>query len=133
MKAPIVGLLCCITGQLLAQEFEQEPIRYSQSQPANRISRLIGQLNAGKTKLGHDGQFGYLRSLLAELEVPIESQMLVFSKTSFQRNRIAPKTPRALYFSDDVYVGYCQEGDVLEISADDPQLGAVFYTLDQDP
>ena len=48
-----------------------------------------------------------------------------------QRHRISPKTPRALYFNDDVYIGYCQRGDVLEISAVDPQLGAVFYTLDQ--
>jgi hypothetical protein len=50
-----------------------------------------------------------------------------------QRQRITPKTPRAVYFSDDVYVGYCQRGDVLEISAVDPQLGTVFYTLDQQP
>ena len=57
--------------------------------------------------------------------------MLVFSKTSLQRHRIAPRTPRAIYFSDDVYVGCCQDGDVLEISAVDPQLGTVFYTLDQ--
>ncbi len=58
--------------------------------------------------------------------------MLVFSKTSFQRQRIAPRTPRALYFNDDVYVGYCSDGDVMEISAADPNLGAVFYTLDQE-
>jgi hypothetical protein len=58
--------------------------------------------------------------------------MLVFSKTSLQRHRISPHTPRALYFSDDVYVGFCQRGDVLEVSAVDPQLGAVFYTLDQE-
>jgi hypothetical protein len=57
--------------------------------------------------------------------------MLVFSKTSLQRHRIAPHTPRAVYFNDDVYVGFCQNGDVLEVSAADPQLGAVFYTLDQ--
>jgi hypothetical protein len=59
--------------------------------------------------------------------------MLVFSKTSLQRNRIAPRTPRALYFGDDVYVGYCQRGKVLEVTAVDPQLGAVFYSLDQEP
>ena len=57
--------------------------------------------------------------------------MLVFSKTSLQRHRISPRTPRAIYFNDDVYVGYCKSGDVLEISAVDQQLGAVFYTLDQ--
>ena len=64
--------------------------------------------------------------------MPVSSQMLVFSKTSLQRQRISPRHPRALYFNDDVYVGFCQGGDVLEISAVDPQLGTVFYTLDQD-
>jgi hypothetical protein len=56
---------------------------------------------------------------------------LVFSKTSLQRHRISPRTPRALYFNDDIYLGWVQQGDVVEISAVDPQLGAVFYTLDQ--
>jgi hypothetical protein len=72
-------------------------------------------------------------ALLEALDVPVSSQTLVFSKTSLQRERIGPRTPRALYFNDDVYIGFCQHGDVLEISAADPQLGAVFYTLDQDP
>jgi hypothetical protein len=125
------GLLCSLAGQVAAQEFEQAPIRYSQSQPDNRVSRLSDRLKSGETKLGYDEQFGYLRSLVTALDVPVSSQMLVFSKTSFQRNRIGPRTPRALYFNDDVYVGYCQQGDVLEISAVDPQLGAVFYTLEQ--
>jgi hypothetical protein len=115
------------------QEFEQEPISYSRSQPDNRVSRLIERIAAGEAALRYDGSTGYLRSLLSELEVPVSSQMLVFSKTSLQRHRIAPRTPRALYFNDDVYVGYCRDGDVLEISAVDPVLGAVFYTLDQEP
>jgi len=125
-------LTVCFAAATLAQEFEQEPIRYSQSQPDNRVSRLIDRIHAGEIKLHHEEHFGYLRSLLAELDVPTESQMLVFSKTSLQRQRIAPRTPRALYFADDVYVGFCQEGEVLEVTAVDPQLGAVFYTLDQD-
>jgi len=124
-------LLC---GSLaLAQEFEQAPIRYSDSVPTNCVSRLIERVASGETKLEHKPHFGYLRSLLAALDVPTESQMLVFSKTSLQRHRIAPRTPRALYFNDDVYIGFCQQGDVLEISAVDEQLGTVFYTLDQDP
>jgi hypothetical protein len=57
--------------------------------------------------------------------------MLVFSKTSLQRHRISPSRPRAIYFGDDAYVGFCQGGDVLEVTAVDPSLGAVFYTLDQ--
>jgi hypothetical protein len=114
------------------QEFEQEPIAYSRSRPDNCVSQLVERIESGEASLAYDETMGYLRSLLSELEVPVSSQMLVFSKTSLQRHRIAPRTPRALYFSDDVYVGYCRDGDVLEISAVDPKLGAVFYTLDQD-
>jgi hypothetical protein len=122
-----------LTARLVrAQDFEQEPIRYSQAEPDNSVSRLIERLKSGDAQLPFDEQFGYLQSLLSALDVPTSSQMLVFSKTSFQRHRIGPRTPRALYFNDDVYIGYCHEGDVLEISADDPQLGAVFYTLEQD-
>lgn len=118
-------------GSARADDLEREPIRYSSTAAQNVISRLEGRLGAGKARLAHEESFGYLRSLLRELNVPQSSQTLVFSKTSFQRNRISPRTPRALYFNDDVYVGYCHLGDVLEISAVDPRLGTVYYTLEQ--
>src|SRR5688572_14478216 len=57
--------------------------------------------------------------------------MLVFSKTSFQRERISPRTPRALFFNDDVYVGFIPGSPLMEVSTADPKLGGVFYTLDQ--
>ncbi len=114
-----------------ADQIEQPPIQYSQSTPDNCVSKLGARLAAGELRLEYDQRVGYLAALLAALDVPVESQMLVFSKTSLQRHRISPRTPRAIYFNDDVYVGYCKSGDVLEISAVDPQLGAVFYTLDQ--
>jgi hypothetical protein len=82
-------------------------------------------------KLKFADDHGYLPALLKELNVPQSSQVLVFSKTSFQRERITPKTPRALYFNDDVYVGFCLRGDVLEVSAVDTKIGTAFYTLDQ--
>ena len=113
-----------------ADEFEREPILYSESTPDNCISRLQQRLDAGELTLTHEGDKSYLPSVLKALEVPVESQMLVFSKTSLQMRRISPRTPRAIYFNDDVYVGFCQSGDVLEISAVDAQLGTVFYTLD---
>jgi len=65
------------------------------------------------------------------VKVPLSSQMLVFSKTSLQHRRIGPQKPRSIFFNDDVYVGFCQRGDVLEVTAADPGLGLVFYTLDQ--
>ena len=128
----LVVLLASAAGARGSDDFDRQPINYSQSKPDNRVSRLQQRIDAGLTSPIFHKHFGYARWLLGELQVPESSQMLVFSKTSMQRNRIAPKTPRALYFSDDVYVGYCQFGRVMEVSAVDPSLGTVFYTLDQD-
>src|SRR5204863_393113 len=72
-------------------------------------------------------------AVLKALKVPVSSQGLVFSRTSLQVDRIAPWTPRAIYFSDDVYVGWVQGGPIMEIAAVDPSLGAVFYTVTQEP
>jgi len=122
LAAPVAG----------SDEFEKEPIRYSQARPDNRVSRLQERIDAGQFRAVFDERMGYLPWLLDQLHVPRSSQVLVFSKTSLQRSRIAPKTPRALYFNDDVYVGYCQHGPMMEISAVDPKLGTVFYTLEQE-
>lgn len=127
----LIALLTALALPAHGQEFDREPINYSKSRPDNRVSRLQERLEAGQATLKFEEPFGYLRSLLRELQIPPSSQMLVFSKTSLQRQRISPSTPRALYFNDDLYVGYCQNGEVLEISVADPALGAVFYTLEQ--
>lgn len=120
-------------GLAVGEDYEQDPIRYAEQAPQNRVSRLVADLEQGRKTLTYEPHFGYLRGLLAALEVPESSQVLVFSKTSLQRHRISPKTPRALYFNDDIYVGFCQHGDVLELSVVDDELGAVFYTLNQTP
>ena len=52
-------------------------------------------------------------------------------KTSFQRDRIRPDHPRAIYFSDTGYVGWVPYG-LIEIAAVDPQLGPIFYSFDPD-
>jgi hypothetical protein len=125
-------LLAVIACRVTADDIDRAPIRYSASKPDNVISRLDQRLRDGKLQLPYDRKLGYLPAVLRELGVPPSSQMLVYSKTSFQRKFITPRSPRALYFNDDVYVGYCDHGEVLEFSATDPQLGTVFYTLDQD-
>lgn len=105
-------------------------IRYDQ-QPTDPVARLAGRLAAGQTKLDFaPNGWGYLPSLLKQLDVPVDSQVLVFSKTSIQAAHISPRTPRAIYFNDDVAVGYVQNGEALELSALDPKLGVNFYTLD---
>jgi len=112
-------------------DFEQPPISCSESQPANPIAELNDRLARGDARLAFDQSLGYLRSVLELLHVPISSQTLVFSKTSMQQRHITPRNPRAIYFNDEVYVGFVRGGDVLELSVADPQLGTVFYTLDQ--
>ncbi len=124
-------LLTLFPASVRAVDLDRPPIEYGTSQANNVVERLQERLKDGRTKLNHEEGSGYLRSLLRELKVPQSSQMLVFSKTSLQRQRINPRTPRAIYFADDAYVGFCQKGDVLEVTAVDPQLGAVFYSLSQ--
>jgi len=106
-------------------------IAYSTEDATDRIAQLQRRLLSGETKLVYREPFGYLLSLLKALDVPLSSQVLPFSKTSFQAVRIFPRIPRALYHSDDVSVGYVRGGDVLELVAADARQGAVFYTLDQ--
>jgi hypothetical protein len=116
-----------------AQDIERDPIRYSAATPRNVVSQLQERLAKGTAKLHYETQHGYLRSLLRALEVPESSQVLVFSKTSFQRERISPATPRAIYFSDEAMVGFCKDGPVMEISAADEAIGTAFYTIEQEP
>lgn len=97
------------------------------------IARLQARLDAGTLTLAHDSVLGYLPALLEALDIPPSSQMFVFSRTSLQTDRITPWSPRALYFNDDVYVGYVLESPFLEIGAVDPVQGGVFYTLSQEP
>jgi hypothetical protein len=111
--------------------FDEEAIAYSKSTARNPISQLQEKLNSGEVRLDFHPTLGYLPALLKYLEVPVSSQMLVFSKTSLQRERISPANPRALFFNDHVYLGWIPGAPLIELSVADPQLGGVFYTLEQ--
>ncbi len=113
-------------------EYDQEPVSYSTSTPDDPIAALQKRILDGSLRLEWNDKFGYLPALLKAFAAPASSQLLVFSKTSAQRKLISPETPRALYFSDNVYIGYIPGAPFLEISAADPQLGGTFYTLEQD-
>ncbi len=108
--------------------YELPPINYSHTQPHDAVTHLKADLQSGKLKLaGTDRQV--VQALLRELHIPIASQLLVFSKTSFQSDRINPSHPRALYYTDNSYVGWVP-GGLVEITAIDPKLGPVFYSFD---
>ena len=109
------------------------PIAYQVPPKDDPVAVFQGRLDRGEVKLEWDEHYGYLVSLLQALKIPASSQGLVFSKTSFQLNRISPETPRAIYFNDDVYIGWVQGGEVMEVSSADPVRGGMFYTLEQKP
>lgn len=100
---------------------------------ANPIEELQERLDSGALKLESRSPRGYLDSLLEALNISPLTQTLVFSKTSAQFRLISPRSPRALYFNDEVYVGWVRGGPFLEVSTADADRGAVFYTLDQTP
>jgi hypothetical protein len=118
MKAALISLLLLLT-----------PIVSVASDP---IGELQQKIKSGQAKLEFEKDHGYLVSLLKALKVPVSSQTLVFSKTSLQSERISPKTPRAIYFNDDVYVAWVQGSGLIEVMSTDPEKGSTFYVLSQE-
>ena len=110
---------------------DHEAIQYAKTPVDDPIARLGRRIRSGEVKLEFENNgMGHLRSLLKNLGVGIPSQVLVFSQTSFQAPRISPGSPRAIYFADNVSVGWVRGGEVLELAAIDPKQGVIFYTLD---
>jgi hypothetical protein len=96
------------------------------------VTGLQRDLTAGSAALAYNGAQGYLRALLARLNVPVDSQVLLFSKTAVQHPFTTPENPRALYFNDRVVVGYIPGAPLIEMAAHDPRQGVIFMTLKQD-
>ncbi|MEZ5351950.1 MAG: hypothetical protein R2762_04885 [Bryobacteraceae bacterium] len=126
------GQASALSGSFL-MPLEDDAIRYPTITRNDPVGRLQTRLDHGDAQLEWREPNGYLLSVLANLGIRVSSQTLVFSKTSFQQNLISPSAPRALYFNDDVYIGWVKHGDVVEVSTVDPDKGGVFYTLDQRP
>jgi len=127
-----------ILGALLARAqvyednlpLEHPAIQYRQEPADDPVARLARELERGNSTLDFDAGLSYLPSLLDRLRVRPDSQTLVFSKTSVQESRISPRTPRAIYFRDDVAVAFVPGTDAIELAAVDPSKGVVFYSLD---
>jgi hypothetical protein len=128
-----LGLRADFQGSTYMVPFDDAPFEYSKSEPREVVSQLRERIEKGEAALKFDEKHGYLPALLRALKVPASSQMLVFSKTSLQRDYISPQTPRAVFYNDDVYIGYIPGAPLIEISVADPKLGAMFYVLEQDP
>jgi hypothetical protein len=111
--------------------YRQPPVDFFSDVLSDPVAKLRERLEKGEVEFSFEPGTGYLRSFLKALDVPLDSQMLVFAKNSVNARIISPDNPRALYFNDDVYVGFVPGAPFLEISAVDPHKGAIFYTLPQ--
>jgi hypothetical protein len=136
-----VGLVCVLgrgatplvaqRGGMFQGSADDPAIAYSTGPLNNVVSRLEPKLRDGSVSLAYEGRSGYLRSALRALDIPVDSQALVFSQTSFQRKRINETNPRALFFNDRVALGWVRDGELIEVAAQDAKEGIVFYTLEQ--
>src|SRR5688572_3516710 len=141
MKKTLLAIGLCIAAGAGAAEaiislegsyilpIEDRAIRYSDHGHRNPVARLQERLATRETRIDYDDRSGYLPALLKALDVPVSSQVLVFSKTSFQSSRINPHNPRAIYFNDSVAIGHVPGSALLELTATDPDAGVVFFTL----
>jgi len=140
LRTPLIaGCLVVAAGWAIAQRLEDtehvpldhKAILYGETPNTDPVARLQQRLNKGEVTLTYQaGGLGYLPSLLKLLDVNVDSQVLVFAQTSAQSARISPRRPRAIYFNDNVSVGFVQDGEVLELTTLDPKQGVILYTLD---
>jgi hypothetical protein len=114
------------------QSRDHPAIKYSTAQTGTVVDELNRRLADGSAKLVFDEKTGYLKSVLELLQIPVESQVLVYTQTSQQARHITMSNPRAIYFSDEASVGYIRGAGLLEIVAQDPQLGSIFYVIHQE-
>ncbi len=111
------------------RDFDQPPHDYWKQTPKDRFSRWMKDVQAGKVELDYSGEKAFVASVLKSLDIPASSQMLLFSTTSLQLSLITPRSPRAIFFNEDIYLGWVLGGKI-EIVSVDPDLGGVFYIFD---
>lgn len=108
-------------------------IAYSTTATDDAVAQLNARLASGDVRFTFDAASGYLPSVLDALGVPVASQVLVHSQTSFQAPLITFDQPRAIFFTDEVAVGWVPGGDLIEVSTLDARQGTIYYQLPQTP
>lgn len=125
----LLGSQSSLPAQAQLDFWDRAPIHYSDTPATDRLAKLAADLESGAARYEGSGGLDRLHFVLKALDVPPESQVLVFSKTSLQNPLIEPGNPRALFFSENAYVGYVP-GGAIEVISQDPVLGPVFYVVD---
>lgn len=113
------------------QSINHPAIKYLVADTDTVVDRMNVKLRDGSAKLVWDDKTGYIKSVLDLLNVPVESQVMVYTQTSLQTQYIKMDNPRAIYFNDRVSVGYIRGAGLIEIVAQDPAMGSIFYTINE--
>jgi hypothetical protein len=131
VAATAVGAGMATLAERFSASHRHPAIEYGTRPRTDRVAQLNARLRTGEASLAFDSRRGFLPAVLDALDVPVESQTLVFSKTSLQSDVIGPGNPRAIYFTDDVAVAWIRGAPALELAALDPRQGVMFYALSQ--
>ena len=134
MKPRLLSLaLLAVCGAASAEEmWDLPPLLYTKTAPTGRIAELVASISRGEAALPDGDEQETLRFLLRTLEIPESSQILVYSKTSAQNFFISPRTPRALYFNENAYLGHVPGGG-FELITHDDRLGTAFHFIEPQP
>jgi hypothetical protein len=87
-------------GGLFLGSADDPAIQYSTAPPRNLVDDLNRRLQDGSARLTFDGRSGYLGSALQALNLPTNSQLLVYSQGSLQGRLVGESNPRAIFFGD---------------------------------
>ena len=135
----LAGLLATIAiahadlGGMFGAGLQHPAIQYYSRPVTDPVHELNRKIQDGKVQLKFDGPRGYIRSLLEALNIPVESQLVVFSRTSLLAHLITPQHPRTIFFNDSVVLTWIPGEPFVEFAAEDPRQGVIFYTLNDRP
>lgn len=135
-------IACILSGMAAAEDrppvsisftdklpYGQSAVDYFAKSVNDPVARLARSIEGGEIELETSDRHGYLQSVLKHLDVPLESQLLVFSKTARSPGLVSPSKPRAVFFNDTVSIAWIRDARELELTAVDPRRGVNFYTL----
>ena len=107
-------------------DYSEPPHNYWGGELNDPMSILLKKIESGETKFNEVLGLPLVEGLLKALKISKDSQILVFSKTSLQRAAVSASNPRAIYFNEDVYLGWMPNGRI-EIASADPEKGFMFF------
>jgi hypothetical protein len=129
--AAIGFIATCLSSPLPSRGDPRDKLGGSTATGRSAISTFNEAIETGGVTPAFEPRSGYLRSVLKYFRISTESQIVVFSQASFQANLINQENPRAVYFNDDIAVGWVRGSSSIEVAAFDPERGIAFYRLEQ--